>query len=44
MNNFEEENEKITHLSDDTLDALAALTLIAVSVMAVVFWLSDMPY
>jgi hypothetical protein len=32
------------HLSDDALDAIAALTLIVVIVMAVVFWLSDLPY
>jgi hypothetical protein len=30
--------------SDDVLDAIAALILIAVLVMGLVFWLSDMPY
>ena len=30
--------------SDDVLDAIAALILIAVVVVGLVFWLSDMPY
>ena len=35
---------KSSKISDDTLDGIAALTLIAVAVTGVVFWLSGMPY
>jgi hypothetical protein len=35
---------KENKISDDTLDGIAALTLIAVAVTGVVFWLSGMPY
>jgi len=33
-----------TKMSNDALDAIAALTLIGVSVLGLIFWLSDMPY
>jgi len=35
---------KHKQLSDDALDAIAALTLIGVTVLSLIFWLSDMPY
>lgn len=45
---MEKESKKTTisnqKISDDTLDGIAALTLIAVAVTGVVFWLSGMPY
>lgn len=31
-------------MSNDALDAIAALTLIGVSVLGLIYWLSDMPY
>ena len=42
--NNESNNTKNNKISDDTLDGIAALTLIAVAVTGVVFWLSGMPY
>lgn len=45
---MDDKNDKIVtktkKISDDTLDGIAALTLIAVAVTGVVFWLSGMPY
>ncbi len=38
---FTHDEEK---LSNDALDAIAALMLIGVSVLGLIFWLSDMPY
>ena len=31
-------------LSNDALDVVAAITLISVGVLGLIFWLSDMPY
>lgn len=31
-------------LNNDALDTIAALMLIGVSVLGLIFWLSDMPY
>jgi hypothetical protein len=44
MDSLKEKQSISRKNSDDILDAIAALILIAVVVIGLVFWLSDMPY
>jgi hypothetical protein len=44
MESIKEKKVHPRNFSNDALDAIAACVLIIVTVMAIVFWLSDMPY